>query len=187
MDMEVVKFNSAEDRIIIIRDIPVLLDSDVAELYGVETRRINEAVSNNPNKFPNEEYIFELDKEEWSNLKSKFSTSSWGGKNKLPKAFTEKGLYMLATILKSPKAVETTFDIIETFAKIRELSRTVNQIVKEPDEQKQKSLTKRCGEIMAGILSNDLEVTDRETTIELNLAMVLKIKCTTTRRRRKDD
>jgi hypothetical protein len=65
-----------------------------------------------------------LDKSEWADLKSKFLTSNRGGKNKLPKAFTEKGLYMLATILKSKQATETTIDIIETFAKMRELSRT---------------------------------------------------------------
>jgi len=73
------------------------LDSDVAALYDVETKRINEAVSNNPNKFP-EGYIIDLYSEEWKILKSKISTSSWGGKNKLPKAFTRKGCYMLATI-----------------------------------------------------------------------------------------
>lgn len=76
---------------------------DVAELYGVETKRINEAVKNNPDKFPSG-YIIDLNAEEWGNLKSKDSTANWGGKNKLPKAFTEKGLYMLATILKSPQA-----------------------------------------------------------------------------------
>ncbi|MDR2755972.1 MAG: ORF6N domain-containing protein, partial [Planctomycetaceae bacterium] len=69
------------------RDQSVILDSDVAELYGVETKRINEALKNNPEKFP-EGYIFELDQYEWKNLKSKISTSSWGGKHKLPKAFT---------------------------------------------------------------------------------------------------
>jgi len=77
------------------------LDADVAEIYGVETKRINEAVKNNPDKFP-AGYIIELDKTEWDGLKSKFSTSTKGGKVKLPSAFPEKGLYMLATILKSP-------------------------------------------------------------------------------------
>ena len=121
--MDIVRYNAAEDKIIVLRGIPVLLDSDVAELYGVETMRINEAVKNNPDKFP-QGYIFELSKEEkkevieiFDNPKIKFSPS-------LPKAFTEKGLYMLATILKSKKAVETTIDIIETFTRMRELSRT---------------------------------------------------------------
>jgi hypothetical protein len=177
--MDIIKFNAVEEKIIVIRNIPVLLDSDVAELYGVETRRINEAVSNNPEKFPSN-YIIDLDSEEWKNLKSKISTSSWGGKNKLPKAFTEKGLYMLATILKSKKAVETTIAIVETFARIRELSRIVNQITQEPDKSKQKPLLKRSGELINDLLDNDLELTDSETSIELNLAM-LKIKHTTKR------
>jgi len=96
---EIVKYDEIEEKIIVLRDIPVILDSEVAYLYGVETREVNQAVKNNPNKFPNRGYVFELDNEEWANLKSKILTSSWGGKNKLPKAFTEKGLYMLATTL----------------------------------------------------------------------------------------
>jgi len=174
--MEIVKFNAVEEKIIVLRDIPVLLDSDVAELYGVETMRINEAVKNNPDKFP-EGYIFALSKEEkkevienFDNLKIKFSPT-------LPKAFTEKGLYMLATILKSKKAVETTFEIIETFTRMRQLSRTAKQMVQEPDKEKQKPLMKRVGELIADILDDDLEYVGSETSIELNLAM-LKIKHT---------
>src|SRR3990172_13005461 len=113
--MDVVKIENLKELIIEIRGQSVLLDSYVAELYGVKTKRINEAVKNNPDKFP-DGYIMELDKNEWGSLKSKFSTSIKGGKVKIPSVFTEKGLYMLATILKSPKAVETTLAIIETFA-----------------------------------------------------------------------
>ena len=102
-----ITLNDVQDKIITIQNKNVLLDSDVAWLYGVETKRVNEAVNNNPNKFP-EGYIIRIESDEWQNLKSKFSTSSWGGKNKLPNAFTEKGLYMLATILKSEKATATT-------------------------------------------------------------------------------
>jgi hypothetical protein len=111
----VVKFEDVEQKIIAIREFNVILDSDVASLYGVETKRINEAVSNNPEKFP-DGYIIELTIDEWNTLKSKFSTSIKGGKIKLPKAFTEKGLYMLATILKSKMATQSTLAIIETFA-----------------------------------------------------------------------
>ena len=114
---QVVKLETVQDKIIDIRGEKVILDSDVAALYGVETKRVNEAVKNNPDKFP-EGYIFELNKNEWNGLKSKFSTSIKGGKVKLPTAFTEKGLYMLATIIKSPKAVQTTLDIVETYARI---------------------------------------------------------------------
>lgn len=116
------KLENLQDRILEIRDQKVLLDVDVAEIYGVETKRINEAVKNNPDKFP-AGYIIELDKTEWDGLKSKLSTSIKGGKVKLPTGFPEKGLYMLATILKSPQAVQATLSIIETFSKIRELSK----------------------------------------------------------------
>jgi len=177
--MDIIRHNNIEDKIIVLRNTTVILDSDVAELYGVETRRINEAVSNNPDKFP-EKYMFEVDKQEFEDLRSKFSTAKLSKTRVLPKAFTERGLYMLATILKGEKARETTFEIIETFARIRELSRVVGQMVQEPDKIKQKSLMKRSGELIGDIFKNDLEVTDSEASIELNLAM-LKIKHITKR------
>jgi len=178
--MEIVKFNDVEDKILTIRDIQVILDSDVAALYGVETMRINEAVKNNPDKFP-EGYVLELSKEEkqkvienFDNLKIKFSP-------KLPKAFTEKGLYMLATILKSSRATQTTIAVVETFAKIRELSRTVAELSENPEDFKQKSLMQKSGEIIADLLGEDMKTTDTETSIELNLA-VLKVKHTVKRK-----
>jgi len=154
----------------------------VAELYGVETKEINQAVKNNPKKFP-EGYVIELKNSEFIGLRSKFLTTNLRMTRVLPKAFTEKGLYMLATILKGDKAIETTLEIIETFARIRELARVVNKMVQEPDKTKQKPLMKRSGELIADILDNDLEVTDAETSIELNLAM-FKIKHTTTKRKK---
>jgi hypothetical protein len=86
--MDVVKFEQVENKILSIRNEQVLLDIDVARLYQVETKRINEAAKNNPDKFP-AGYIIELKKDEWDALKSKFSTSMKGGKVKLPNAFTE--------------------------------------------------------------------------------------------------
>jgi phage regulator Rha-like protein len=169
--MNTLKFNSVEETIIIIRGIPVILDSDVAELYEVETREINQAVRNNPDKFP-KGYIIQLNIEEWANLKSKILTSSWGGKNKLPNAFTEKGLYMLATILKSKKATKATIEIVEAFAKLRELSRAISQLSKTEDEPTQKSLMQKSGEIIGDFLGDDMEVTDAETTFEINLALM---------------
>jgi len=91
--MDIIKFNEIEDRIIVLRNIPVLLDSDVAYLYGVETRRINEAVSNNPDKFP-AKYMFELNNQEFKDLRSKISTAKLTKTRVLPKAFTERGLYV---------------------------------------------------------------------------------------------
>ena len=174
--MNIVKYNAVQDKIISVRDQNVILDSDVAALYGVETRRINEAVSNNPDKFPTG-YIIELYSEEWKILKSKFSTSSWGGKNKLPKAFTRKGLYMLATILKGDRATETTIAIIEAFDKIMELQATVAELSECQDKIQQKSLMQKGGEIFSAILGDDLKVSDSETTVELDFAM-LKFKHT---------
>jgi hypothetical protein len=173
---EIVKFSQVEEKILTIRNQQVILDSDVAALYGVETMRINEAVKNNPDKFP-EGYLLELTKDEkkevienFDNPKIKFSPS-------LPKAFTEKGLYMLATILKSEKATQTTIAIVETFARIRELARTVSELSETTEDFKQKSLMQKGGEIIADILGDDLKTTDTETTIELNFA-VMKFKHT---------
>ena len=174
--MDIVKLESVEDKIIEIKGEKVILDSDVALLYGVETKRINEAVKNNTDKFP-EGYIIELNKNEWNGLKSKFSTSIKGGKVKLPAAFTEKGLYMLATILKSPQATKTTIAIIEAYAKIKNLSRDVKALTIVQDKKEQKELMKKSGETIAELLDDALGTTDTETSIELNLA-VLKFKHT---------
>jgi len=163
-----------------IRDQSVLLDSDVAALYAVETREINQAIKNNPDKFP-EGYILQLDGTEWQNLKSKILISSWGGKNKSPKAFTEKGLYMLATILKGERAAQTTIAIVEAFAKIRELARTVARLSETNEKFKQQTLMQKSGEIMADILGEGMKTTDSETTFELNFAL-MKLKHTVKRK-----
>jgi len=173
---DLVKMENLKNLIIHIRDKTVLLDTDVAVIYGVETKRINEAVKNNPEKFP-DGYVLELDKSEWDSLKSKFSTSMKGGKVKLPSAFTEKGLYMLATILKSPQAIQATLSIIETFSKIRELSRNIKELSTVQDKADQKSLMQKSGELIAEIFDDDLQASDTETSIELNFA-VLKFKHT---------
>ena len=92
-------YKSIEDRIIVVRGKSVMLDTDVALLYGVETRRINEAVKNNKDKFP-ADYVFALTDSELQSLRSKCSTANVSVKSRVtPKAFTEKGLYMIATIL----------------------------------------------------------------------------------------
>ena len=95
----------------------VMLDTDLAKLYNVETKRINEAVKNNPDKFP-ERYSFRIDESEYNDLKSKISTSI-GGSRKGHTAFTEQGLYMLATILKSKVATQVTIAIMDTFVNMR--------------------------------------------------------------------
>jgi len=181
----VAKFENLKDLIVELRGQSVLLDSDVAELYEVETKRVNEAAKNNPDKFPHD-YMFEISESEFADLRSKFSTTKFAKTRALPKAFTEKGLYMIATILKSKQATEATFAIIETFSKIRHLSRNIQElsIVQGKAELSivqgkadQKALMQRSGEMIAELLDDDLETTDTETSIELNFA-VLKFKHT---------
>jgi hypothetical protein len=164
-----------------IRGERVLLDSDVARVYGVDTKRINEAVRNNPEKFP-EGYLIFVTKEDWAILKSKFSTSNRGGKVKLPTAFPERGLYMLATILKSPAATKATFAIIEAFAKLRELSSTIKTLSTVKDDASKKTLMNRSGELVSELFDESLQTSDSETSIELNFA-VLKFRHTVKRRK----
>lgn len=168
---EIVKFSEVEDKIIKLRDQNVILDSDVAVLYGVETRDINKSVTNNPNKFP-DGYILTTTKEELDDLRCKVSTTNLSKTRTLPKAFTEKGLYMLATILKSEQATQTTIAIVETFSQIRDLQRTVAQLSKNPEEDIQKRLMQKSGDIMADLLGSELQTTDTETTFKLNLAVL---------------
>jgi len=170
------KLQSIENKILTIQEKQIILDSDVAELYGVETKRINEAVKNNPDKFP-QGYIVYLTEQEFETLRSKISTAKLNKSRVTPKGFSEKGLYMLATILKSPVATETTIAIIETFAKVRELSRTIYQLPEQSDKNQQKSMMQKSGELISDILSDDFQTIGTETTIEFNLS-VLKVKHT---------
>ncbi len=177
-----VTMEEVENKIFIVREKQVILDSDVAKLYGVETRAINQAVKNNPAKFP-EGYLFKLDNQEFANLKSKILTSSfeeWGGTRKQPTVFTERGIYMLATILKGERAVQTTITIIDTFSQLREVARTMKAIALENDEQEKKTLMKRGGELIGEVIGSQLDTTATETEIELNFA-VIKIKHKITR------
>ena len=166
---------NVEEKIITLRNQQVILDCDVAELYGVETKRINEAVSNNPEKFP-EGYIIQLDNHEVASLRSKDSTLKNTGRGQHtkypPKAFTEKGLYMLDTILKSPKAVQTTIAIVEAYAKLKELSHVIVEIPQqEEDTVVQKQLLHRGGQLVEDLITDMLPKKSTETSFELNLAM----------------
>ncbi|MBN4060617.1 ORF6N domain-containing protein [bacterium AH-315-I20] len=171
--MDIVRLENIEDKLITVQGEKVLLDSDVGEIYGVETKRINEAVKNNPDKFP-VGYILDLSDESWESLRSKISTLNGLGRGVhrkyKPKVFTERGLYMLATILKGELAVSTTLAIVDTFYKIRHLSKNINALTSVKDEKEQKALMQKSGEIIAEVLDNGIETTDTETTIELNFA-----------------
>ena len=124
--------------IIVIRGEKVILDSDLAELYGVETRRLNEQVRRNIDKFP-EDFMFQLTKEEFDNLKSQIATSSagWGGRRKPPLVFTEYGALQAANVLKSEQANKMSIFIVRAFVRLREmalknemLSRKIDQLEK---------------------------------------------------------
>lgn len=107
-------------RILQIRGQRVLLDADLAELYDVDTKRLNEQVKRNANRFP-ADFMFQLTQEEFADLKSQFATSSWGGRRKLPFAFTEHGAIMAASVLNSRRAVETSVYVVRAFVQLREL------------------------------------------------------------------
>jgi hypothetical protein len=182
---DVVTFKQVEDRVITLRNHIVLIDSDVAGLYGVETKEVNQAVKNNPDKFP-QGYIIKVLQEEKQELVKNFDRfNPLKHSTVLPTAFTEKGLYMLATILKSPQATQTTIAIVETFAKIRELQHIVAALSENPDKDKQKSLMQKSGEIIAEILDDGMEVTDTETSLEINFAL-MKFKHTIKQKRKAD-
>lgn len=97
-----------------------MLDQDLALLYGVETKRLNEQAKRNQSRFPLD-FMFQLTEIEFQNLKSQIATSSWGGTRKLPFAFTEHGVLMLSSVLKSDKAIQTNIQIMRIFTKVRQM------------------------------------------------------------------
>lgn len=158
---------------------PVILDKDVAILYGVGTRIVNQAVKRNQERFP-KDYRFQLSEDDVKNLKSQNVIASWGGRRTLPYAFTEKGLYMLATVLKSKQATEVTFAIIETFAKVRSLKSELVALHQEKDKIRQGEKMHHFSELLSDIVMPDLETTETESTLELNF-FIGKIKHTVKR------
>lgn len=171
-----------ENKIIVIRDKQVILDRDVAELYGVETKRINEALKNNPDKFP-DGYVITLNIKEKDELVENFDRFKTLKHSTVePHAFTEKGLYMLATILKSPLATEVTIAIIETFSKVREVSRAIAKVNDDaekgimPKEEEQSKIQNLMGEVLA----DNLPLKMRKMAFSLNLGF-LKVSVETTR------
>lgn len=172
--MELTIHSEVESKILEMRQQHIIIDADVSELYGVETKRINEAVKNNPDKFP-KDYFFELDSKEKNELVENFDRfKNLKHSSASPKAFTERGLYMLATILKSKKATETTLAIIDTFTKVREISRTIKELPKTPQNTpKYQKLLHKTGDLIADlVVPDDLDDTETEASIEVNLAVV---------------
>ncbi len=116
------------NRIYVVRGQKVMVDEDLAEMYGVETRRLNEQVKRNLKRFP-KDFMFSLTQKEYDNLKSQNATSSWGGRRKLPNVFTEQGVAMLSSILNSDTAIEVNIRIIRVFTKLREYALTHKEIL----------------------------------------------------------
>ena len=181
----IINTDIVKSRMIMVRESPALLDRDVAELYGVQTREINQAVRNNPARFP-EGYVIELSKEELTDLRSKILTANVSSKSRvLPKVFTERGLYMLATILKGGQAVRTSLAIVETYAQVREMVRNMEalQTLKDGSPEQAAQLAK-TGHKLAALIGDNLSTESTKTTIELNLA-VLKITHEVTRTKKR--
>ena len=178
---------AVQSRMLTIRNQQVLLDRDVAALYGVETKALNQAVKRNAEKFP-VGYILKLTDEECS--RSQIVTLNGGrGSNLkyLPYAFTERGLYMLATVLKSARATQATLAIIETYAQVRSMVRDMEAIQTEKaGSPEQANLLTRAGHKLAGLIGNNLSTVSRKTTIDLNLAL-LKITHEVTQRKENDN
>ena len=187
---DLVRIDEVKNVLLPLRGFDVILASDVAKLYGVETRVVNQAVKNNPEKFP-EGYVFELTKEEAESSRSKFLTlkeAKGRGHNikYLPKAFTESGLYMLATILKSPVATQTTLAIIDTFLEVRELKRKLLAVHDADSADEKKKGMARVGEILADLIMPDVETTETKSSLEFNF-VIGKLKHSVTRQRRNDN
>ena len=120
-------------RIVVVRGKRVILDADLAELYGVPTKRLNEQVRRNPERFP-PDFAFLLSLPEWGNLRSQFATSSWGGRRSPPYVFTEHGALMAAGVLNSPRAIEVSIFVVRTFIAMREALVDTRELANRLDE-----------------------------------------------------
>ena len=135
--METVPTEIIERKIYLIRGHKVMLDKDLAELYEVETKALNRAVKRNTDRFP-DDFMFQLTKEEFENLRCRFGTSSWGGQRYLPYAFTENGVAMLSGVLSSERAIRVNIQIMRTFTKLRELLATHKDLQIKIEEMERK-------------------------------------------------
>ena len=179
------QIEKVESRIITLRDKQVIIDRDVAELYGVGTKEINQALRNNPDKFP-DGYVILLEKSEKDELVKTFDRfNPLKHSTVAPHAFTEQGLYMLATILKSPTATQATIAIIDTFTKLRILARGLQHINDTiaaggvPPEKEQNSVRG----MMNNIFKDPLPIRMQKFTFGLNLGFV-KFSMETTREKK---
>ncbi len=126
-----------ERSILLIRGLKVMIDRDLAELYGVQTRDLNKAVRRNSDRFPSD-FMFQLTPEEYKNLMFQFGTSRWGGTRKLPYAFTELGVAMLSSVLNSKRAVHVNMQIMRAFVALREILATHKDLARKLEEMEKK-------------------------------------------------
>ena len=152
-----------QSKIYEIRGQRVMLDFDLAELYQVETRRLNEAVKRNIKRFP-KDFMFQLNVDEWIILKSQFATSRWGGTRKLPYAFTEQGLAMLSGVLNSDIAIQVNINIMRAFVAVR-------QMIANPTVDKTTKLQQEVNELKEYIeeVFTDYNDINEDTRIQLDL------------------
>jgi len=192
-ELMAIDINAVQSRMLTIRDQQVLLDRDVAALYGVQTKEVNQAVRNNPDKFP-DGFLFQLDAEEFADWKSKILISNLSasektaikmGVRRAPFAFSERGLYMLATVLKGELATKATLAIVNAYAQLRSMVRHMEslQSLKDGSVEQASQLTK-AGHKLAALIGDNLSTESTKTTIELNLA-VLKITHEVTRTKKR--
>jgi len=135
------------NKIFLLRGQKVMIDEDLAELYGVETRRLNEQVKRNIERFP-EDFMFQLTENEYTNLMSQNATSSWGGRRKLPYAFTEHGVLMLSSVLNSDRAIKVNIQIMRIYVRIREMI-TLNADILQRLEEMERKLSKNDQKVLA--------------------------------------
>lgn len=152
-----------QSKIYEIRGQRVMQDFDLAELYQVETRRLNEAVKRNIKRFP-KDFMFQLNVDEWIILKSQFATSRWGGTRKLPYAFTEQGLAMLSGVLNSDIAIQVNINIMRAFVAVR-------QMIANPTVDKTTKLQQEVNELKEYIeeVFTDYNDINEDTRIQLDL------------------
>jgi len=149
------------EKIYFIRGMKVMLDWDLAKLYNVETKVLKQAVRRNMDRFP-VDFMFELNNEEFANLRSQSVTSSWGGSRYVPMAFTEQGIAMISSVLNSKQAIQVNIHIIRVFTKMRELILTHNDLLLKT-EQLEKRVNDQDGKIslVLGYLKKFIDVQEK--------------------------
>ena len=180
--------NDLKGKIYVIRGVQVMLDKDLAEIYGYATNRFNEQVKNNIEKFDEEDLMFQLTKEEFdtllqsktltaksdSNLMSKKSTSSWGGTRKLPYAFTEQGIYMLMTVLKGDVATKQSKALVRLFKKMKDYVIENQQVVSQRDFLRLSLQTSENAQNIIEFRKQLAEIDEKVETVVSNLGDMVR-------------